>query len=48
MIATVEDYAVVYDLVSDLVCYGTGHKVSEKVRETVEAVKHLVAKSPAG
>ena len=48
VIATVEDYAVVYDLVSDLVCYGTGHKVSEKVRETVEAVKHLVAKSPSG
>ena len=42
LIATYEDYQAVYDLVADLVACGTGQKVTEKVRETVGAVKALV------
>ncbi|MEW6386324.1 MAG: hypothetical protein AB1491_02250 [Thermodesulfobacteriota bacterium] len=48
VVATVEDYAAVYDLVADLVSYGTGQKVSEKVRETVEAVQLLTEENPDG
>ncbi|MBM4275661.1 MAG: hypothetical protein FJ134_14545 [Deltaproteobacteria bacterium] len=48
VIATQEDYAAVYDLVADLISYGTGQKVPEKVRETVEAVKTLTAETPDG
>jgi hypothetical protein len=46
--AILEDYAAVYDLVADLVSYGTGQKVPEKVRETVEAVRHLEAGNSEG
>ena len=43
VIATIEDYAVVYDLVADLVSNGTGQNVFETVRETVQTVGHLAA-----
>lgn len=42
IIATLEDYRVVYNLVADLVAYGTGQKVAATVRDTVAAVKALV------
>jgi hypothetical protein len=45
VIATHEDYQTVYDLVADLVAYGTGHKVSETLRETLGAVEALVGES---
>lgn len=43
VIATIEDYSAIYDLVADLVSHGTGQKVRETVRQTVEAVKQLMA-----
>jgi hypothetical protein len=48
VMATVEDYATVYDLVADLLSYSTGQKVSETVRETVEAVEFLEGENPNG
>lgn len=48
VMATVQDYAAVYDLVADLVSYGTGQKVSETVRETVEVVEFLEGENPNG
>ncbi len=48
VIATVGDYAAVYELVADLVSYGTGQKVPEKMRETVEAVRLLAEEAPDG
>jgi hypothetical protein len=48
VIAIVEDYAAVYDLVADLVSYGTGQKVSETIRKTVEAVRKLEAGNSNG
>jgi hypothetical protein len=42
VVATIEDYQVVYDLVADLVACGTGQKVTEPMQETVGAVKALV------
>jgi hypothetical protein len=42
IIATHEDYQLVFDLVADLVACGTGQMVTEKIRETVGAVKALV------
>lgn len=41
IVATLEDYEVVYDLVADLLAYGTGQKVHPEVRKTVEAVGDL-------
>jgi hypothetical protein len=41
IIATLEDYRTVYDLVSDLIAEGSGAKVPEPIRETVEAVRDL-------
>jgi hypothetical protein len=43
IIATYEDYQVVFDLVADLVACGAGLKVTETVRAMVGAVKALVA-----
>jgi hypothetical protein len=43
LIATVEDYAVVRELVADLVADGVEATVSEIIRETVTAVEQLLA-----
>lgn len=43
IIATVDDYAAVRDLVHDLIAEGVGHTVSNTLRETVEAVRALTA-----
>lgn len=43
LIATVEDYAIVRELVADLLAAGIGAGVSEATRETVEAVKRIGA-----
>ena len=42
-IATVEDYAVVRELVADLISEGVGRTVSPETRETVQAVERLEA-----
>jgi len=42
VIAGVEDYAVVRELVADLVANGVGASVPETVRETVECVRRLL------
>jgi hypothetical protein len=41
LVATIEDYAVVYELVADLVSQGAEASVPTTVRETVEAVRSL-------
>ena len=41
IIATVEDYAAIRDLVADIVAEGIGATVSPSIRETVEAVRIL-------
>jgi hypothetical protein len=41
IIATIEDYRVIYDLVADLISEGVEVGVSKSLRETVEAVKHF-------
>lgn len=43
IVATLEDYAAVYNLVADLMAEGVGATVSPTVRETVEAVRVLYA-----
>jgi hypothetical protein len=43
IIATVDDYAVVRDLVADAIAEGVGTTVSDTVRETVEAVAALAS-----
>ena len=48
IIATVDDYAAVHELVADLVSAGVGASVPETVRETVEAVKALSTSWPNG
>jgi hypothetical protein len=48
LVAVLEDYAEVYDLVADLVSYGIGQKVPETIRETVEAVRSLTARNSEG
>ena len=40
-IATIEDYAVVRELVADLISEGVGRTVSPETRETVQAVERL-------
>lgn len=47
VVATVEDYAIVYELVADLVGEAAGTEVSGTVRETVEAVAELLKEKPA-
>jgi hypothetical protein len=42
IVATVEDYAVVRDLVADLISEGVGATVPEIVRETVKAARRLL------
>jgi hypothetical protein len=44
IIATIQDYAAVRDLVADLVAAGVEATVRPEVRETVEAVTYLIAK----
>jgi hypothetical protein len=41
IIATVDDYGAVYELVADLLAYSSGQAVPRQIRETVEAVDHL-------
>jgi hypothetical protein len=48
IIATLEDYAVVRELVADLVSEGVAAAVAPTVRETVEAVSSLAAASGTG
>jgi len=48
IMATVEDYAVVHELVADLVSAGVEASVPPTVRETVEAVKKLKKSWPTG
>lgn len=45
IIATLEDYAVVRELVADLISDGTGATVPEIVRETVEVARRLLVDS---
>ena len=40
-IASIEDYAVVRELVADLISEGVGRTVSPETRETVQAVERL-------
>jgi hypothetical protein len=44
IVATLDDYGVVYTLVNDLISEGVEQSVSVEVRETVEAVAALIAK----
>jgi hypothetical protein len=46
VIATVDDYAVVRELVADLVAHGVGVSIPETVRQTVDAVR--AANTPFG
>jgi hypothetical protein len=48
IIASIDDYAAVYELVADLVSAGVGASVPKTVRETVEAVKALKKSWPSG
>jgi hypothetical protein len=43
VVATLEDYAAVRDLVADLVAEGVEATIKPEVRETVKAVEHLIA-----
>jgi len=47
VVATLEDYAIVYELVADLFGESAGTEVSGTVRETVEAVAALLKEKPA-
>ena len=42
MVATIDDYAAVRELVADLVAAGVDATVKPDVRETVEAVAYLI------
>jgi hypothetical protein len=46
IIATLDDYAAIYDLVSDVVSEGVEATVRPEVRQTVEAVRGLLAEGP--
>jgi hypothetical protein len=46
IIATIEDYAVVYDLVVDIITEGLGASVSDAVRATIAAVEGIVDNEP--
>jgi hypothetical protein len=48
VVATIDDYAAVHELVADLVAAGVEASVPGTVRETVEAVKALSKKRPDG
>jgi hypothetical protein len=41
IIADLDDYAAVYELVADLLAYSSGRAIPGPIRETVEAVDHL-------
>jgi hypothetical protein len=43
VVATIEDYRIVYELIYDLISEGVEATVSKAVREMVEAVKEIVA-----
>jgi hypothetical protein len=47
-IATVEDYAVVRELVAELISEGVGRTVSPETRETVQGVEQLESDHPDG
>jgi hypothetical protein len=47
-IASIEDYAVVRELVGDLISEGVGRTVSEETRETVQAVDRLAPEHEGG
>jgi hypothetical protein len=42
LLATVDDYAAVHGLVSDLVAYASGEAVPPEIRETVDVVRELI------
>jgi len=42
IVATLDDYAIVYDLVADVLSEGVEATVSPAIRETVQAVAHLL------
>jgi hypothetical protein len=48
IVASVDDYEVVRDLVADLIADGVEATVSPTVRETIECVRQLAASSPDG
>jgi hypothetical protein len=48
ILAEVDDYAAVYDLVADLLAYSSGQAIPAQIRETVAAVDHLQYKVGAG
>jgi len=48
IVATLDDYAAIYRLVADLISQGIEATVSDKMRETVEAVKTLTARHMGG
>jgi hypothetical protein len=48
VVATIDDYAVVRELVADLFSEGVDASVSQTIRETVAAVERLAAGSPEG
>ena len=48
IVATLDDYAVVRDLVADAIAEGVGATVSETVRETVAAVAALASGEGVG
>ena len=48
VVATLEDYGVVHELVGDLMAEGVEATVSQTVRETVAAVEELVSDHPGG
>ncbi|HEY0316768.1 MAG TPA: hypothetical protein VGC49_00565 [Solirubrobacterales bacterium] len=41
IVAAVDDYAAVHELVADILAYSSGQAVPAQIRETVEAVDHL-------
>lgn len=48
LVATLEDYTVVYDLVADIISYGVEIAVPEVIRDLVEAVDSLNGEYPDG
>jgi DNA-binding transcriptional ArsR family regulator len=48
VIATIEDYAAVYELVADIISYGVDASAPATVRETVKAVQQLLLAHPEG
>jgi hypothetical protein len=48
IVATLDDYEVVRELIADVISQGVGHTVSDTVRETVAAVTVLAPNHPTG